>query len=104
MCEFPSDIRTTRNFSHQNPLYFTGTNNNQTSGRQPSLGNIISASKRESEVEGGSRFIGAKNFFSSLSGMTEAGSNNDADYYEQDYNDEPNQVTKYDKLCIKYFG
>ena len=55
----------------------------------------MSASKRESEVEGGSRFIGAKNFFSSLSGMTEAGSNNEADYYEQDYNDEPNRVTTY---------
>ena len=57
----------------------------------------MSASKRESEVgEGGSRnFLGAKNFFSSLSGMTEAGSNNEADYYEQDYNDEPNRVTTY---------
>ena len=36
--------------------------------------------------------------------MTEAGSNNDAEYYEQDYNDEPNQVTKYDILYtwLKY--
>ena len=54
----------------------------------------MSSSKRESEGDGGSRFIGAKNFFSSLSGMTEAGSNNDAEYYEQDFNDEPNRVTR----------
>jgi hypothetical protein len=56
-------------------------------------------------VEGGSRFIGAKNFFSSLSGMTEAGSNNDDDYFEE-YNDEPNQVTKYVILYnwVKYLA
>ena len=56
----------------------------------------MSASKRESEVgEGGSRnFLGAKNFFSSLSGMTN--SMNDDEYCEQEFYDEPNRVTRYE--------
>ena len=70
-----------------------GAGTNQAGGRQQSLGNI-STSKRESESGSNSRFVGAKNFFSSLSGMTDTGSMNDDDYCEQDFNDETNQVTR----------
>ena len=85
-------------FHHDQETYkshFVGTPSNmKNQGRQPSLGNI-SASKRESEERNESRFVGAKNFFSSLSGMTESGSGNDTEYYEQDYNEEANRVTRY---------
>ena len=75
--------------------HFIGTPSNiKNQGRQPSLGNI-SSSKRESEERNESRFVGARNFFSSLSGMTESGSGNDTEYYEQDYNEEANRVTRY---------
>ena len=47
-----------------------------------------------SESGSNSRFVGAKNFFSSLSGMTDTGSMNDDEYCEQDFNDETNQVTR----------
>ena len=77
------------------PLISVGTPSNiKNQGRQPSLGNI-SASKRESEERNDSRFVGARNFFSSLSGMTESGSGNDTEYYEQDFNEEQNRVTRY---------
>ena len=71
-----------------------GTNSRSIVGRQPSLGNI-STSRRDTEGGNGSRFIGAKNFFSSLSGMADTGSTNDEEYYE-DFNDEPHRVTRYE--------
>ena len=83
----------------ENHLLIGTPSNIKNQGRQPSLGNI-SASKRESEEEK-SRFVGAKNFFSSLSGMTESGSGNDTEYYEQDYNEETNRVTRYQSNLLK---
>ena len=78
-----------------NSISFTGVPSNmKNQGRQPSLGNI-SASKRESDEKNESRFVGAKKLFSSLSGMTESGSANDEEYYEEDFNDERNRVTRY---------
>ena len=78
-----------------NSQHFIGAPSNiKNQGRQPSLGNI-SASKRESDERNESRFVGAKKLFSSLSGMTESGSANDEEYYEQDYEQENNRVTRY---------
>ena len=78
-----------------NSQSFIGAPSNiKNQGRQPSLGNI-SASKRESDERNESRFVGAKKLFSSLSGMTESGSANDEEYYEQDYEQENNRVTRY---------
>ena len=72
-----------------------GTNSRSIVGRQPSLGNISTSRRDTTEGGNGSRFIGAKNFFSSLSGMADTGSTNDEEYYE-DFNDEPHRVTRYE--------